>query len=252
MIPAGRAEATFWAAFLRNRNVDAGTASDGAVAVAGGFALCVLDTALEYTVGAGTTRPLRPDDIDVVESFYAKRRLPARFEFDEAVLRRDEPMLRERGYIDEGPVAAVLEAPVTAGDATAGVEIRTTSDRRNWAELIVHATWNDEPVPPLALRTTQIEAAAAHVLVIASIAGEDAGGGALGIVGDTVFLYAAGVMPAFRGKGVYGELIAGRLRLAMERGAERAILKTEPDATAERVAMRHGFARTTLRRRVRR
>lgn len=252
MIPAGRAEAAFWAAFLRNRNVDAGTASDGAVAVAGGFALCVLDTALEYTVGAGTTRPLRPDDIDVVEAFYGKRRLPARFEFDDAVLRRDEPMLRERGYLDDGPVSAVLEAPVSAGDATTDVEVRPTSDRRNWAELIARATWADEPVPPLALRTTHIEAAAAQVLVIASIAGEEAGGAALGIVGDTAFLYAAGVVPAFRGKGVYGELIAARLRLAVERGAERAMLKTEPDAAAERVALRHGFTRTALRRCVRR
>ena len=252
MIAAGRAEAAFWAAFLRNRNVDAGTASDGAVAVAGGFALCVLDTELEYTVGAGTTRELRSDDVDVVEAFYRTRRLPARFEFDDDVLRRDEPLLRERGYVEDGPLAAVLEAPVAVGDIAAGVDIRTTSDRRSWVELIARATWGAQAVPPIGLRTTQIDAAAAHVLVVASIDGQDAGGGALGIVGDTAFLYEAGVVPAFSGNGVYGALIAARLKFAAERGTERAIVKTEPDAAAEHVAVRHGFVRTALRRRVRR
>ncbi len=45
---AARAEAAFWSAFLRNRNVDAGTSADGALPVAGGFALCLAGTFLEH------------------------------------------------------------------------------------------------------------------------------------------------------------------------------------------------------------
>lgn len=250
---AGRAEAAFWAAFLRNRNVDAGTAGDGAVAVAGGFALCVLGTALDLAVGAGTLRPLRLDDCEVVESFYQVRALPARFELDEDVLRRDAPLLRERGYADDGTELAVLEAPVArdaARDAARGrLAVRTTTDRRAWVDLVTRAAAESEPVLPVSLRTAQIDAAAAQVLVVATIDGEDAAGGALGIVGDTAMLYASSVLPAFRRNGLYGALIAARLGIAHERGTDRAIVKVTPDGAAERCALRQGFARTALRRR---
>ena len=113
MSDAERAEAAFWAAFLRNRNVDAGTAGDGAVSVAGGYALCVVGTMLTHALGAGSTRPLRADDCEVVEGFYAARGLPAAFELDEAALVRDEALLRERGYADDPIDLVALEAPVT-------------------------------------------------------------------------------------------------------------------------------------------
>ena len=58
MIP-DRVAALLWAAFLRNRNVDAGTAGDGAIPVAGGYAIYVAGTHLDHALGAGTTRPLR-------------------------------------------------------------------------------------------------------------------------------------------------------------------------------------------------
>jgi GNAT superfamily N-acetyltransferase len=252
MSDAERAEAAFWAAFLRNRNVDAGTAGDGAVSVAGGYALCVVGTMLTHALGAGSTRPLRADDCEVVEGFYAARGLPAAFEFEEAALVRDEALLRERGYADDPIDLVALEAPVTVRPPADGIAVRTTTDRRAWSELLERCIVEQIADPGMLRRQAQLNASAGQVLAVASIRGEDVGVGALGISGDTAILYSAGVLPAFRRRGVHGALVTARLGLAHGRGATAALLKAAPDSPAERSALRLGFTRTAVRRRVRR
>jgi GNAT superfamily N-acetyltransferase len=247
---AGRAEAAFWAAFLHNRNVDAVTAGDGAVAVAGGYAVFVGGTLIDHALGAGSTRPLRADDCDVVEAFYRARGAAAGFELDDDVFARDVALFRARGYADEEVALAVLEGPTRAGPPAPGVAVRRTTDRRAWVELVARAF--DDPSEERFRPSLQAAAAAAQVLVVASVGGADAGAAALGIAGETAILFAAGVMPAFRRRGVHRALLAARLDLASARGAENAVLKTQPDSPAERSAVRHGFVRTTLRRRLRR
>lgn len=251
MSDAERAEAAFWAAFLRNRNVDAGTAADGAVAVAGGYALCVVGTMLEYAVGAGSTRPLRSDDLEVVEGFYAARHLPARFELDADALARDEALLCRRGYFDEGLELAVLEAQARAGNGgDRGITVRTTTDRRAWSELLSLAVAEQIPDPELRRRSAQLSAAAGSILVTATLDGADIGVGALGISGESALLFSGAVLPAFRGRGVHSALVAARVGLAHERGAARVILKAPPGSPAQRSAERHGFTQTGLRRRM--
>ena len=251
--PAGPDRAAaFWAAFLRNRNVDAGTAGDGAIPVAGGYAIYVSGTRFDFALGAGSTRALRDDDLQVVEEFYAARAHAARFELDEAVLARDGALLRDRGYAEDDCTLAVLEAPVTTAPPPGPVSVRATTNRRAWAELATRAFEADSADVAVMRRTLQIAAAAAHVLVVASIDGDDAGAGALGISGDTALLFSAAVLPAFRRRGVHQALLAARLAIAHERGAGAAALKTVADSPVERSATKLGFARTALRRRVRR
>ncbi len=247
---AGRAEAAFWAAFLHNRNVDAVTAGDGAVAVAGGYALFVSGTSIDLALGAGSTRRLRADDCEVVEGFYAERGAAARFELDVEVLERDEALFRGRGYADEGEALAVLEGPTASAAPSARIAVRRTTDRRAWVELVARA-FADAPGETLR-RTLQANAAAAQVLVMASFDGDDAGAAAVGIAGDTAILYSAGVLPAFRRRGVHGALLIARLGLASARGAGSAVLKTIPDSPAERSALKQGLIRSGLRRRLRR
>jgi GNAT superfamily N-acetyltransferase len=246
-----RAAARLWAGFLRNRNVDAWTAGDGAIPVAGGYALYVSGTRFDFAMGAGSTRPLRNDDLTVVEEFYAARAHPARFELDEAVLARDGALLRERGYAEEDETLAVLEGAVAGRPPDGAVSVRTTTNRRAWAELAVRAFAEQSAGdPPVLRRTLQTAAAAAQVLVIASVGGEDVGTGALGISGETALLWSGAVLPAFRRRGVYQALLAARLALAHERGATGAALKTVAGSPVERSATKLGFARTGLRRRV--
>lgn len=248
-----RAAARLWAGFLRNRNVDAWTAGDGAIPVAGGYALYVSGTRFDFAMGAGSTRPLRDDDLTVVEEFYGARAHPARFELDEAVLARDGALLRERGYAEEDHTLAVLEGPVAGAQPDGAVSVRTTTNRRAWAELAVRAFAEHSAADlPVLRRTLQTAAAAAQVLVIASVGGEDVGTGALGISGETALLWSGAVLPAFRRRGVYQALLAARLALAHERGAKGAALKTVAGSPVERSAAKLGFARTGLRRRVHR
>ena len=247
-----RAAAQLWAAFLRNRNVDAGTAGDGAIPVAGGYALYVRGTRFDLALGAGTTRALRDDDLAVVEEFYAARAHPARFELDETVFARDGALLRDRGYAEDDETLAILEAPATGALPAGPVTVRPTTNRRAWTELAVRAFADDAADVTVLRRTLQTAAAAAHVLVVASVDGEEAGIGALGIAAETALLWSGGVLPAFRRRGVHQALLAARLALAYERGATTAALKTVAGSPVERSAAKFGFARTGLRRRVHR
>ena len=254
MIP-DRAAASFWAAFLRNRNVDAGTSADGAIPVAGGYAIYVAGTHLDHALGAGTTRPLREDDLEVVEEFYAARGHAARFELDETALARDGGLLSSRGYAEEDVPLAVLEGPVPAGAAASPsgrIALRTTTDRRAWADLATRAFTDTTVDVELLRRTIQVEAAAVHVLMIASVNGTDGGTGALVTDGDLAMLMGGAVLPQFRGQGVHAALVAGRLAIAHARGATRASVKTRLGSPVERSAASFGFQRTGLRRRFRR
>jgi GNAT superfamily N-acetyltransferase len=247
-----RAEAQLWAAFLRNRNVDAGTAGDGAVPVAGGYAIYVSGTLFDFAMGAGSTRALRADDLAVVEEFYGARTHPARLELDETVLARDRALLRDRGYTEEDESLAVLEGNIDAAAPAGAVSVRTTANRRAWTDLAMRAFAESPAAADVLRRTLQTAAAAAHVLVVASVDGADAGVGALGIAGETALLWSGAVLPAYRRRGVHQALFTARLAIAHDRGATGAAIKTLAGSTVERSAMKLGFTRTGMRRRVRR
>jgi GNAT superfamily N-acetyltransferase len=251
MIP-DRVEAALWAAFLRNRNVDAGTAGDGAIPVAGGYAIFVAGSLLDLALGAGTTRPLREDDLAVVEEFYGARAHGARFELDEANLERDGDVFRARGYAKEELTLAVLEGPTLTAAPPSPVAVRTTTNARGWTELATRAAADENADLETLKRTLAAAAAAATVLCVASLEGQDVGVGGIRIYNDLALLVSGAVLPAYRNRGVHGALFGARLAIAHARGATRAALKTIPDSAAERSARRFEFARTGLRKRVRR
>jgi GNAT superfamily N-acetyltransferase len=167
-------------------------------------------------------------------------------------LRRDEELLRGRGYADVPPVLTVLQAPAAAQPPVDGIAVRTTTDRGAWSELLVRCIAEQIADPATLRRQAQVNAAAGHVLAVASIRGEDVGVGAIGVAGDNALLYSGGVLPAFRQRGVHKALLAARLTLAHARGTGGAVLKTVPGSPAERSALGFGFTHTGTRRRVRR
>ena len=251
MIP-DRVEAALWAAYLRNRNVDAGTAGDGAIPVAGGYAIYVADSLLDFAVGAGSTRPLREDDLTVVEEFYGAREHPARFELDEAVLGRDGDLLRARGYAVEDLTLAILEGPTLPSAAPGPVGVRTTTNRREWTELAARAFADQGRAARPLRRTLEASAAFARVLCIASIDGQDVGVAGLAVYDDLALLVSGAVLPAARSRGVHTALLGARLVLAHALGATRAALKTMPGSPVERSSKHFDFVRTGTRKRVRR
>ena len=251
MIP-DRVEAALWAAYLRNRNVDAGTAGDGAIPVAGGYAIYVADSMLDFAVGAGSTRPLREDDLTVVEEFYGSRDHPARFELDEAVMGRDGDLLWARGYAVEDLTLAILEGPTRPSTGPGPVEVRTTTNRRVWTELAARAFAGEGPEGRPLRHTLEASAAFAQVLCVASLDGHDVGVAGLAVYDDLALLVSAAVLPAARGRGVHTALLGARLVLAHALGATRAAVKTVPDSAVERSSKHFDFVRTGTRKRVRR
>lgn len=254
-VNVARSEAAFWSTFLRNRNVDAGTAADGAVAVAGGYALCLVGTFLEHGVAIGSTRPLRPDDLAVLRAFYARRGLPPRLELDEDVLERDRPVLTSAGYLLDDLVLTVLCAPTapSSGPGTDGILVRLVTNRRAWSDLVMRGFKDTVPESEhdRLRRATESSAAAAHGLFVAAIDGVDVGGGAVGINGDLAFLYSSSVLPAYRNRGVHRALLAARLAFGHARGATDAALKTVPGSAVLRSSAGLGFTPLSTRRRLR-
>lgn len=248
-----RAEAAFWSTFLRNRNVDAATAADGAVAVAGGYALCLVGTFLEYGVGIGTTRALRPDDLAVLRAFYARRGLPSRLELDEEILERDRAVLFAGGYVEDDYELTVLRAPTAPQPRANAIVVRPVTNRRAWTDIVFRGFQDTVPKSEhdRLRRATESSAAAAHGLFVAAVEGVDAGGGAVGINGELALLYSASVLPAYRARGVHRALLAARLAFGHARGATHAALKTVPNSPVLRSAAALGFTQIGTRRRLR-
>jgi GNAT superfamily N-acetyltransferase len=235
-----RAAAAFWAGYIRNRNVDERTAADGAVSVAGGYALYVAQTVFATVLGAGWERPLQAADLDVVEGFFGERGVGASFELSTECVARDRALLDERGYAIAATTDTIFERSVEKPQPEPGpVRIRTTRDRREWASLLAVAM--DEPGDALLERSLNFVAGGASILTIAALDGRDIGAAGMLITGDFALLVAGGVLPEARGHGVHSALVRARLRIAHERGATRAAIKTTTGSPAEKTALRTGF-----------
>jgi GNAT superfamily N-acetyltransferase len=247
---ADRAEAQFWAAFLRNRNVDAGTADDGAVAVAGGYAIYVKETFYQLAFGLGTARPLSAEDLGVVGEFYGSRGARPRLELEDEIYARDRAVLDEAGFELATLTLAryELSAPLEALPDRA-VAVRAMTDRTAWVRLVGRAFAEGGEPDETARRSHDLSAAAADGLFVAEVGGVPAGAGAVAVFNGIAFLYAGAVLPEYRGRGVHPALLQARAAFGVSLGASRTTIKTEAGSVAERSIVRAGFERTaTIRR----
>jgi GNAT superfamily N-acetyltransferase len=251
---AERAEAAYWATYARNLPTTDDTRDTGAVAVAGGYAIYLQGTSLEYGLGVGTARPLREDDLRIVDEFYGSRGLTSRLELHPQVATRDAALVLRWGYRPERTMA-MLERDIDADPvipAHVSVEM-LTARKHEWTELVVagRADLVGGRDAELTRRSTQVCASAASALVAVRVDGRLAGGGALGVTGDAAFLFCASTLPEFRRRGVHAALIAARLALGRSRGATFAFLTAEPGSPALLSAQAAGFTTSYVRQRLR-
>jgi len=241
---ADRAEAGFWAAFARNIPTSDETRDTGAVPVAGGYAIALQGTYLEYGLAVGSARALRADDLRIVDDFYAARGIPSRLELHPAVVQRDAELLAAWGYEPEFAVT-ILEREISGpGTASGAVAIESMKNRRAaWIDLVVEgfADTVDPAGHPRLRRATQVCAAAASDVFGARIDGRFAGGGALAVIGDAALLLSASTLPEFRRRGVHTALIAARLAGARARGATYGFLKATNESGSVPSARAAGF-----------
>jgi [ribosomal protein S18]-alanine N-acetyltransferase len=245
---ADRAEAAFWATYLRNRNVDVATANDGAASVAGGYAIYAAGSALGTALAVGSTHALTDDDVAVLDAFYGRRGAPVRVEMRESSVERDRALLDRHGFTREHAAYAIYE---TTGmpDGDDDVAVHAERDRSSWVRLVATAFADGAAPDPVRVRSIELCAAAAANVFIAHAGGVPAGGGALGISGEFALLYCGAVLPAFRRRGIHGALLRARIAAARARGFARAAIKVESGSDAERAVHAAGFERTvrTLR-----
>jgi GNAT superfamily N-acetyltransferase len=243
-----RAVAAFWAAFIRNRNVDLASADDGAVSVAGGYALFVSGTYNQKALAVGSTRPLRADDLEVLQAFYGARKQPPRLELRDDTLERDRSLLEAAGYetLDE---RFGLYETLSIPEANSHIAVRSIDDRAAWVRLVTRA-FPEGPDDDESRRSAAFCAAAAHAVFIAEVDGVPAGGGAVAILGEIAYLYCAGVLPQFRRRGIHHALIRARAAFGASRDATRTTIKVLEGSDAERSVIRAGFERTALLRRI--
>jgi ribosomal protein S18 acetylase RimI-like enzyme len=251
---AERAEAAHWATYARNIPTSDDTRDTGAVPVAGGYAICLQGSAIEYGLGVGIARPLREDDLRIVDEFYGSRKLASRLELHPDVAQRDAALLERWGYRFERSMT-MFEREIDTDPAIArGLSSETLTGRKaEWTDMVVAA--HSESAAPADFerirRTTQVCASAASALIGIRVDGRLAAGGALGVTGDAAFLFCAGVLPEFRRRGAYAALVSARLAMGRSRGATFAFLTAPPGSAVERGALAAGFTATYVRGRLR-
>jgi ribosomal protein S18 acetylase RimI-like enzyme len=250
---AERAEAAYWATYARNIPTTDDTRDTGAIPVAGGYAICLQGTSLQYGLGVGTSRPLREDDLRIVDEFYGSRRLTSRLELHPLVAERDAQIVARWGYRPERAVT-MLEREIGPDPALpAGFNVETLTTRKlEWTELVAAGLLDTAPRADVdrLRRTTHVCASAASALVAIRIDGKLAGGGALGVTGDAAFLFCASTLPEYRRRGVHAALIGARLAIGRSRGATFAFMTAAPESDALVSAESAGFTATYVRQRL--
>ncbi len=249
---AERAEAAYWATYARNIPTTDDTRDTGAVPVAGGYAICLQGSSIEYGLGVGSSRPLREDDLRIVDEFYGSRQLPSQLELHPLVAERDARLLARWDY-RAGRTTVMLEREIGSdGEIPERFSIETLTSRRiEWTDLVVAGLSDsvDAAQAERTRRTTYLCATAASSLVAVRLDGKLAGGGALGVTGDVAFLFCSSTLPAFRGRGVEAALTTARLALGRSRGATFACMAAAPGSEEVAGADATGWRAAYVRRR---
>lgn len=251
---AERAEAAYWATYARNIPTTDDTRDTGAVPVAGGYAICLQGSSIQYGLAVGTARPLRSDDLLIVDEFYGNRGLVSQLELHPLVAERDAHILAQWGYRPT-IATAILERDITHDPAIPErFVVESLSSRKvEWTELVVAGLGDTTPPGELerVRRTTYACASAANALVGIRVEGRLAGGGALGVTGDVAFLFCSSTLPAYRGTGAETASIDARIAIGRSRGATFAFMTAPPESPAFADAEAAGFRATYVRRRFR-
>jgi hypothetical protein len=121
--------------------------------------------------------------------------------------------------------------------------MKIPSSFRHWADVAAQG-WNTES-PDLAefvrdLGLVMSHAAGSHCF-LAELNGRPVASGGLNLVGGVALLAGASTILEARGRGAQNALLSTRLAFAAERGADVAMVVTQPGSASQRNAERRGF-----------
>ena len=133
------------------------------------------------------------------------------------------------------------------GGKTPGMKVSIVDDQGSFGALteVETAGWGRNRPSSEALseeweRIRGDLASSSAFALVATVDGIAASVGRCGLFGPVVRLFGAVTLPEYRGRGLYGEVVAARCRLGKEHGATLAMTKGRPDTSAP-ILRRAGF-----------
>ena len=223
------------------------------IEVAGAWAMFDgVDSPLTQTFGLGLFAPARPDDLAVIEAFYAERGAPV---FHEVCPLADPlllPLLNERGYrpleftsVLYRPFGTAVDLPAVGavdGDPAVRVRVIDAGEQEVWTRTAA-AGWSEFPeLAGFMVGIGQVTVARANTYCfLATLGDEPIATGALSLHDGVALLAGASTIPSGRRRGAQLALLAARLRFAAEHGCDLAMMGAAPGSASQRNAERHGF-----------
>ncbi|QFP77267.1 GNAT family N-acetyltransferase [Deinococcus sp. AJ005] len=192
------------------------------------------------------TRLPTPEELAEFEAFCTEQDQPATIHLLSAFAAAGLPLLTARGYVLDYVLHAYVHGLAHLPEQSL-TQIRT-EEAEAWATLAARG---------FGPGAEEIMSLVAHApgtqLFVADVDGLPAATAALSAVEGVAAFHGTATLPEFRGRGVQSALLAHRLRIAAQAGADLASVFVTPGTGSERNVERAGFrlvgARLTLTRR---
>jgi hypothetical protein len=204
------------------------------------------DSPITQTFGLGLYEGITPEKLTTVEGFFLERKAPVQHEVSPLVGQPTLALLAARNY-RPFEISSVMYRPIepAAHELPQGVTVRVVSsgEAELWSATSARAWTHDHPEYLDFFR----RAGAAMGLregnpgFLADIDGQPAAAASLSIVDGVALFAGAATVFEFRRRGLQNALLHERMRYALERGCDLAMIVTEPGGDSQRNAERHGF-----------
>jgi hypothetical protein len=206
-----------------------------------------VESPITQTFGLGLFEAATGEDLGRIEAFFRERGAPVFHEVsplaDPALL----STLNERGYHPVEFTSVMFRAirpGARAGEAhDEGVRVRLVGEGEHelWAQTSARG-WSESGYGDFMLGLAQVSAKRADALsFLAELDGRPVATGALSICEGVALLAGASTVPEGRKRGAQLALLDARLRLAVERGCDLAMMCALPGSPSQRNAERQGF-----------
>ncbi len=201
---------------------------------------------MTQTFGLGMFAPATPELLGAIEAFFHERGAEPMHEVSPLAGVETHALLAERGYrpIELSTVLVQPLAELREPAPVAGISVRVIDDTDNaaWVETAVLG-WASDPVFAQVIRELSevVVQNRAMTNFVVERDGAPIATGSLGVHEGVGLLAGASTIPAGRGRGAQGLLLAARLAEARRRGCDVALMLTNPGSTSQRNAERRGF-----------
>jgi GNAT superfamily N-acetyltransferase len=242
-----RAEASACAAYVDARRAVQPGAGAEWIEVGGAYAMFDgVGSPLTQSFGIGLFEPFREAELERVERFFRQHDSDTFHEVCELADPACGALLEPRGYV-RIEASTVMIRPTAGGPTHLSGEITVRhiapGEERDWAEVAARG-WSTES-PDLAgfvrdLGLVMSHATGSHCF-FAELSGRPIASGGLNLAGGVALLAGASTILEARGRGAQSALLSARLAFAAERGADLAMVVTQPGSASARNAERRGF-----------